>query len=367
YLEQKSKLFQNAPRWLHRIFSSPQLLKLASKQAGKTHPRDLGELTVSMLRGEEGNQARELDEMVRWIKANEKPEIISLSNALLISMARRLKQELKVPVVCSLQGEDFFLDLLPQPHRDRAWKILAERAADVDLFIAPSKYFAEVMSKRIGISPQRIQIIYNGINLEGYDSIQNSKFEIQNYQTLGYFARMCPEKGLDILAEAFVILKKGGEFKNLKLKIGGGCGPADEAFVKKIRAHLKSNGVLADVEFFPNLSREEKQNFLKSLTVFSVPALYGEAFGLYVIEALASGIPVVQPRHAAFPELIEATGGGLIAETNANSLAERIGQLILNPEQARAFSEAGRKSVLEKFSVEKMARETVEAFSGLAP
>jgi glycosyltransferase involved in cell wall biosynthesis len=366
YLEQKSKLLQNAPRWLHRILSSPKLLKLASGQAGKTHPRDLGELTISMLRGEEGNQARELDEMIRWIKTNEKPEIISLSNALLVSMARRLKKELKVPVVCSLQGEDYFLDSLPQPHRDLAWKILAERATDVDLFIAPSKYFGELMSKRLGVPANRIRVIYNGINLEGYDSTQNSKPKTQNFQTLGYFARMCPEKGLDKLVEAFVILKKQPDFKNLKLKIGGGCGPVDEVFVDDLQQHLHLAGVLEDVEFFRNLSREKKIAFLKSLDVFSVPALYGEAFGLYVIEALAAGIPVVQPRHAAFLELVAATRGGILCEPNADSLAEKIAELLSSPVQIRLLGETGKKTVFEKFSIEKMAREMADVLAQVA-
>lgn len=366
YLAQKSAFFRKAPVWLHRILASPFLLKLAASEAGKTRPQDLGEITVSMLRGDEGNQAREIEPLIAWLKLNEKPEILSLSNALLIGLARKLKHELRVPIVCSLQGEDFFLDSLPQPHRDLAWKILAERAGDVDLFLAPSQYFADLMGRRLGISANRIRVIYNGINLDGYDSTENSKRKTQNFRTLGYFARMCPEKGLDKLAEAFVILKKRAEFNNLKLKIGGGYGPRDEPFVEEIRGRLQANGILDDVEFFPNLSRDEKVNFLKSLDIFSVPALYGEAFGLYVIEAMAAGIPVVQPRHAAFPELIEATGGGLLCELDSESLAKTISQLLNHPEQLRSYGETGRKAVHEKFSVEKMARETADVFAEIA-
>ena len=361
YLEQKSAFFRNSPAWLHKILASPFLLKLASGAAGKTRAQDLGEITVSMLRGEEGHQARELDELIAWFKSSQTPEIISLSNALLIGMARRLGKDLAVPIVCSLQGEDFFLDLLPQPYRDTAWKTLSERAVDVDLFFAPSEYFKELMCQRLGLSQNRVRVIHNGINLEGYDQVQSS-----NAPTLGYFARMCPEKGLDILVEAFIALKKRNEFKDLKLKIGGGCGPGDELFVKKMRERLKANVILGDVEFFPNLSRTEKVEFLKSLAVFSVPAPYGEAFGLYVIEALAAGVPVVQPLHAAYPELIEKTGGGILCEPNATSLADGISQLLLNPERARTLGEAGRKVVHEKFSVEEMARNTAQAFAEVA-
>ncbi|MEO6183376.1 MAG: glycosyltransferase family 4 protein [Verrucomicrobiota bacterium] len=366
YLEQKSAFFRNSPAWLHKILASPFLLKLVSGAAGKTRAQDLGEITVSMLRGEEGKQARELDELITWFKSSQTPEIISLSNALLIGMARRLRKDLAVPIVCSLQGEDFFLDLLPQPHRDIAWKTLSERAADVDLFLAPSEYFKELMRQRLGLSQNRIRVIHNGIKLEGYDLTENSKLKTQNFPTLGYFARMCQEKGLHILVEAFIALKKQTAFKDLKLKIGGGCGPGDEPFVEKMRERLKANGILNDVVFFPNLSRSEKVEFLKSLAVFSVPAPYGEAFGLYLIEAMAAGVPVVQPRHAAYPELIEKTGGGILCEPNAASLADGISQLLLNPERARSLGEAGRKAVHEKFSVEEMARNTAKAFAEVA-
>ena len=100
--------------------------------------------------------------------------------------------------------------------------------------------------------------------------------------------------------------------------------------------------------------------------MFSVPALYGEAFGLYVIEALAAGVPVVQPRTAAFPELIEATGGGVLCEPgDPQALAEAIEELLLDPARARALGEAGRRAVFEKFSAEAMARDMVQAYGQL--
>ncbi len=316
YLEQKSALFRDAPGWFRDLLASPTLLKWASGKAARTRAADLGEITLSMLRGEEGNQRRALDELIAWLKTQSKPDIICLSNALLIGFVRRLKSELRVPVVCMLQGEDGFLEGLPETHRAACWKTLAERAAEADMFVATSRYFGDLMRGRLGLPAERVRVVHNGIDLTGYadPEVQSPKSKVQSpteiasrKPVLGYFARMCREKGLDKLVEAYIVLRKKNRVENLKLRIGGSCGPADEPFVNSLRQRLKESEVLGDVEFCPNLDRAAKLAFLKSLSVFSVPAIYGEAFGLYVIEALAAGVPVVQPRTGAFPELIEAT------------------------------------------------------------
>jgi glycosyltransferase involved in cell wall biosynthesis len=364
YLEQKSASFRKAPRWFHRLLSSPFLLKMVAGSAAKTRPQDLGELTLSMLRGEEGNQAQELHELISWLEKNEKPDVISLSNVLLAGMARKLKSQLNVPVVCSLQGEDSFLDALPEGVREKAWQVLAERAAEIDSFIAPSFYFADLMSKRLKIPRDKIKVIYNGISLEGFQvEVRPSTLDPRlSTPTLGYFARMCREKGLPMLVDVFIELHKRGRIKNLKLKAGGSCGPADEAVVQEQRNKLKAAGILQEVEFHPNLNRDEKIKFLESLTVFSVPAMYGEAFGLYLIEAMASGVPVVQPRHAAFPEILRVAPGGVIAEPTVQGLVTTIEELLLDAPRLRRLHEIARKSVGEKFSVHRMASEIAQVF-----
>ena len=363
FLEQKSALFRHAPAWLRRALASRKILSWAAGRAAKTRASDAGDILLSMLRGEEGRQARELDELIAWLKTQPRPDVICLSNAMLVGLARRLKSELGARVVCTLQGEDSFLDSLPEAHRAAAWKLLGERAADVDLFIAPSRYFGDLMAKRLGLPPEKVKVVFNGINLDGYEvrSLE-SGVRSQSAPVLGYFARMCREKGLDTLVEAFIELKRRGRVPRLKLHVGGSCGSGDEAFVKSLRTRLAEAGFIGEAAFFPNVSRAEKISFLQNLSVFSAPARYGEAFGLYVIEAMAAGVPVVQPRAAAFPELIGATGGGVLCEPeNPTSLAYAIEELLLNPERARALGDAGRKAAFEKFNVETMAKETLLA------
>ena len=360
YLEQVFPRFRRAPQWLHKLVASPVLLKLVTGRAAKTRAAEVGDLTLSMLRGEEGNQARELEELIAWLRTQPKPDVVCLSNAMLVGLARRVKRELGVSVVCTLQGEDAFLDGMPEPVRGEVWRTLAERGRDVDLFVAPSRYFGELMAKRLALPAERWCVVPNGISLEGYHAAGSAA----EPPALGFFARMCPEKGLDMVVEAFIEIRKRGRVPRLQLRIGGACGPGDTAFVNRLKQRLAAAGLAGDVEFFPNLSRAEKLAFLRSLTVFSVPALYGEAFGLYVIEALASGVPVVQPRVASFPELIAATGGGVLCEPrNVEALAEAIEALVLDPARARALGEAGRRAVETGFSGRAMAEGMAGVFA----
>jgi glycosyltransferase involved in cell wall biosynthesis len=202
-----------------------------------------------------------------------------------------------------------------------------------------------------------VKVVHNGINLGGYEDAAPPGAKA-GPPVLGYFARMCREKGLDQLIGAFVRLKKRKGLADLKLRVGGSCGPADQVIVDKLRQTLAANQILGDAEFCPNLSHAAKQDFLRSLTVFSVPALHPEAFGLYVVEALAAGVPVVQPDHGGFSELVLATGGGrLFPARNEEALTDALETMLRAPEQARAMGAAGRAAVRQRFTVETMAIE----------
>jgi glycosyltransferase involved in cell wall biosynthesis len=227
------------------------------------------------------------------------------------------------------------------------------------VFVAPSRYFADLMRQRLRLPAERVRVVHNGINLAGYEAKPNPPPK----PALGYFARMCKEKGLDTLVDAYIELRRRRRIKAVTLRIGGSCGPGDEAFVQAQKQKLAAAGVAQDVEFHPNLDRPAKLDFLRALSVFSVPARYGEAFGLYVIEALAAGVPVVQPRTAAFPELIQETGGGVLFEPgNAPALAEQVEELLLHPDRAAALGAAGRQAVFDRFNAASMASATLAVY-----
>ena len=210
----------------------------------------------------------------------------------------------------------------------------------------------------LGQDGERVRVLYNGIKPDGFVPAATPP----NPPVLGFFARMCREKGLDTLVDAFLILKTRERTQDVRLHVGGSLGPADEPFVVKLREKLSAHK--KSVQFFPNVALTEKQEFYRSLSVLSVPALYGEAFGLYVIEALASGVPVVQPSVAAFPELIEKTGGGLVCEPDdPRSLADAIESLVVDTIRARAMGSAGRDAVLKDFTADAMARNFIDLVS----
>jgi len=362
YLAQKFDCFQKAPNWLRRWFTSERLLKWLGNFAGKTRGAEVGDMTLSMMRGEAGHQARELEQLIIWLKEHEQPDVVCLSNALIAGLAKRIRQELGVPVVCLLEGEDAFLDSLPSPQGEQTWTELRERVADIDLFIAPTRYYADTMSERAGIPAAKLEHINNGINLDGF----KPSVLPDDPPVLGYFARMCPEKGLDTLIDAFIRLKQTGPVQGLKLAVGGGCQPSDKKFVEKQKTRLRDAGLLSEASFGPNLDRDAKLAFYRGLTVLSVPALYGEAFGLYVVEAMASGVPVVAPDDASFPELVEQNQAGILcAKGDPQALADAIGQLLINRERLTKCAAAGRQAAKHTFNIEYMASAFVSRLAKL--
>jgi glycosyltransferase involved in cell wall biosynthesis len=328
----------NVPGWLDRALSSPGLLRMAAGLVSMTSPKQLGKSAVAMLQPDAAHG--ELERLILWLRSQPAPDVICLSNSLLTGLAARLKQEFRVPIVCTLQGEDSFLDALPKPYRQHSWELLAQRCAGIDHFIAVSRYFADGMIKRLNLPATRVSVVHPGIAVEEFSPANASQ------PVIGYLARMHPTKGLDTLVEAFLQLKTPGA----RLRIAGAMTGRDKPFVTSLQRKLGDRA-----EFLPNLDRAAKADILRSLTVFSVPATYGEAFGMYLLEAQASGVPVVQPRHGAFPELLAATGGGLLCEPNQPAaLAAALDELLGDPARARQLGAIGRQAVQEKFSVAAM-------------
>ena len=359
YLQQKSALFRKAPRWVDRIFNWRPLLRFAARKAAMTRAAELGATTISMLKGEEGRQAKELDKLIDWLKTEERVDLVFLSNALLAGLARRIRETLAVPVVCELQGEHTFLDALAEPDRTTAWEVLRERVRDIDGFIAASRFYRDYMAERLRLDPERVKVVYNGVPVREFTPASS----LPDPPVISYLARMCRGGGLDVLTEAFIKIRRRGRAGPVRLRAAGGKTADDDDFLEGVRARLKAEGLLEECEFLPNLGHREKIEFLRRSTVLSVPSTLGEAFGRFVLEALASGVPVVLPRDGAFTELVEATEGGILCEPgDPESLAEALEKFLCDSEARKEAALRGRRAVEEKFSVEVAARRTVEVF-----
>jgi len=362
YLKEKLPIYRHAPKWLERIFDSQSLLQMAAKKAGSTRASGLEEMTISMLQGEHGRQASELDHLIRYLKTDIKPDIVHLSNALLLGLARRLKNDLGTKVVCSLQDENEWIDPMHSEFKDVVWGKMTERARDVDAFIAASEYFAERSIKQMQLPKGKVYVVYGGIDLSRY---QQSSLPF-NPPIIGYLCRMTEYFGLGIMVDAFIQLKKTTKFNNTKLFLTGGYTADDQPFVHKMQKKLADNDLTDDVTFFEDFDVEPRIEFLKSLTLLSVPVPGGEAFGAYQVEALAAGVPIVQPNIGGYPEFIEATGGGILYEPNTpEKLAEAWVSLLENPEKLQNMGNTGLKSVREKYSMEQMANNIIDVYQSL--
>jgi len=364
FLQQKLAMFRKTPRWIDKVFDSRRLLEWAGRKAGMTSARDLGETTISMLEGEHGRQVKELDRFVDWLlETKHDADVVCLSNILLGGLTRRIKDRLGVPVVCLLQDEDGFLDGLASPYAEQAWEVVRRRARDVDGFIAVSTYFARTMQERLEVDDKRMHVVHMGVDFDTYSPAS----EAPSVPTIGFLSRMCPDRGLETLADAFILLKKSEGLTSAKLRLSGGRSVADEPFIERIRGKLATAGVLGDVEFLGAFDGDAKHEFLRSLSVLTVPEKGPVAYGLYVLEALAMGVPVVEPAIGCFPETIEMTGGGLLYEPGtAETLAEVLAPLLVDRQAARRLGAAGRGGLSKAFRIEHTAANMVEVYEQVA-
>jgi len=358
YLQQKWRLFRRTPRWLDRLFDARWLLRWAGRKTGLTDPELLGETTLSMLRGEHGRQVKELDRLMAFLSEQGHPDVVVLSNALLLGLARRIRQRLTCRVLCLLQDEEGFLDGLGERHSRAVWDLLRQRSGDVDLFVATSRFYAREMGERLGLDESRIATVPTGIDLDGYEPAAAPP----TVPAIGFLSEMSQDKGLGDLVEAFIRLKGDPAHAELRLVLAGGQTAADEPLLAAVRGRLAEAGVDVHTEFLDRFDRQAKQEFLPRLSVLAVPTRQGEASGLYLLEALACGVPVVMPDHGCAAELVAATGGGLLHKPrDVADLADRIDSLLRDPSRAREMGLAGREAVRRDFDVERTARSLLEA------
>ena len=358
FLEQHSAVFRHTPRFVDRLWDSSWALRLATKRSIKVDPKSLGEMTVSMLKGPEGFQAKEIDKLLEWLRTEKPFDVINLPYSLLLGLAEPLKRELKAPVCCTLQGDDLFLDQLGEPYRAQSMDMIRALGRHVDVFIAVSQYYVDYMPGYLGVPAAKMRLARLGIHTEDF-STRGSRPD--GPFTVGYFARVAPEKGFHVLVDAYQRLRKHPRSEGSRLRAAGYLPPEHRGYLDDARRTLESAGLGGEFLYRGELGRAEKIEFFHEIDVLSVPATYKEPKGMFLMEAMASGVPVVQPRRGAFPEIVEHTGGGLIVDADdPQALADALLALKLDPLLASSLGAAGARGVREHYTVERMT-DQVEA------
>ena len=237
------------------------------------------------------------------------PDVVNIPYTLLISLAAPLKRALGRAVVVTLQGEDLFLQALPEPYRTEALELVRSQVADVDLFIAVSDYYSHFMQEYLRIPASKMRVAPLGVNTS---DLTPQAWSRRDPFTIGYFARVAPEKGFHNLAEAYRLLRRTKGLPPSRLLVGGYLAPEHKPYLEQIADELQAAGLGDEFVYRGAVERAKKVQFFHDIDVLSVPSGYHEPKGLYLLEAMACGVPVVQPNHGAFPEMIARTGGGLL-------------------------------------------------------
>ena len=366
FLSQNVPLYRYLPELLTRWLDRPSFIRLATNRASAINATSLGALTVSMLRGTHGQQRRELENLCSWLHGQQ-PRMVVLSNVLISACVPRLKELLQVPVLVTLQGDDIFLDSLPEPYRRLSLEELSRLVPHIDGFLVNSRFYAQRMGAMLQIPDAKFATVPLGVNVDGFPTadVYSAARTHDDSQppTIGYFARIAPEKGFHLLVDAFLEVHRRGRVSNVRLRAAGWQGPQHRAYYQEQLDKLRAAGCESAFHYAGAVNREQKIEFLRGIDVFSVPTTYEEPKGLFVLEALAAGVPVVQPAHGAFPELLAQTGGGkLVPPHSPVQLADALEELLLDRAARLELGRTGQRTVHQKFNSDAMAEAVWETW-----
>lgn len=320
FVEQKYFGKKAMPAWIGKVLNSDFALRMAASLSGTTSSNGLEDMTFSMINGEGGVFNRQVRPLVEWIgRETRQPDIIHLSSSLIIGIAKTLRREIPhIPLVCSLQDEEVWIDCLKPADAEAAWKGIADNSRYIDRFTASSHFYKQSAERRFP-SAGEIAVVYPGVETGKYAS---GKYP--DRPTVGFFYRMNAADGLDILSEAFVKLKRENRVAGLQLRIGGGYTSQDRSFLRRVRQMLKP--CERDVEWLDAYSPSQHAAFYRSISAISVPLRFEEGIGLYLCEAFAAGRPAIEPDTGSFREITD--GAGILYSPNSpDALADAIARL----------------------------------------
>jgi glycosyltransferase involved in cell wall biosynthesis len=357
WLQEHVPLFRHTPAFLDRPLDSRRLLEWLSQSTGRTRPVDLGPLTISTLLGLAGRQRKEVVKLTDWLARDVRPDVVHLSNALLLGLAPAIRAATGAAIVCTLSGEDVFIDAIPEPDRGRIVELLREQAAHVDRFVAMSRFFADFMGGRMGLGPGRVAVIPHGVDASAFPAVPPDLVARRQARggrlVVGFLGRGCPEKGLDQLARMLPHLAAAHD---VEVVAAGAESAAERDYIAGCRALARDLGVAERFRWLGQVDRPAKLALLQAVDVFAMPSPHAEAKGLPIIEAMASGVPVVAANHGAFPELLDGGRAGLLhSPGDPADLARALGTILGDVNLATRLAGHGHARARERHSAEAMA------------
>jgi len=360
FLQQALALFRITPAFLDRLFESQALLKWVSRFAIETRAEGLGPMTVSVLAGKDGRQRKELAKLLAYLEHSARPDVVTLTNSMLSGIAPEVQARLHVPVVCMLQGEDTFVEAMPEPHRSQARELMQRNACAIDLFISPGEAYAARMAAYLDVPAERIRVIRAGVDTAAFrreGTRPTAPFVI------GYLSVITPSKGLDVLVDAFIYLAKV-EQRDLQLHVAGKV--LNEEYWQAQLRRIAEAQLLERFVYYDEVDLAGKIDFLHRCSAFAFPTRLPESRAMAALEALAAGLPLIAPDAGVLPEIVHQTDGGLLfPQGDARALAREIARLVDDPQLADALGRQGAAGVARDYAASRMAEETLALYERL--
>ena len=355
YLIDKFPLLKRIPERALRALDHRRVLDLAASFASSTRAGGNEEMTISMIAGENGPFADEFDKSAEWLKQLN-PDLVFLSNAFLLGIASAIKAKFSVPIVCMLQDEHVWVDSSAPEYRAKIWNAVAEKRRFADALCAHSNWFREKIAAPLDMPANGISLAPLGVDPAKYAAPSAAA---SGAISIGYISRLCRDMGMHTLVDACCqLLKNSDRERPPILEFCGGSTKDDAKTIRDSRRKIAAaNGAM---RIHRRFDLQTRSAFLSALSLLSVPAQTSIAFGGFITEAMASGVPVVQPDEGGFSEVIAETRAGLLYSPNTpEALAEALEKAIRDDAARRSMSEAGRKAVMEKYNNVEMARAAV--------
>jgi len=360
FLREKVRIFRNMPMFLEKFFDLKPFLKLAASLAGTTRSQGFEDLTLNMIKGDNTFRKDEVKRLINYINTEGNPDVIHLSNALILGLARQIKKRMDVKIVCSLLNEDDWINDMSESYQSKAWKMIAAESVYVDAFVTPSRYSKEQFISQTGVKGDNIHIIPLGFDAPDPDKSKDQS----RPPAIGYFCRVSEHNGFDKLVDAFIEIKSSNIIPGLILNVCGGYTADDKPFISKQIKKIREYGFQKSIKIYPEFVGNKKAEFFTDVDVISVPVRKYDGYGLYVLEANAAGVPVVQPATGAFPEILEITGGGIIYSPDTISeLSKSMVKVLTDHELRKKLAETGSVKVRSELSLDKMSDGLSEVYS----